>query len=279
MKIETRNVVLPDNRNLSYAEYGDPMGQPLFYFHGLPGSRLEASIANEFARNTKVRIIALDRPGMGDSTFVPNRNILDFSEDVAQVADTLDIPEFSVLGVSGGSPYALGCAVKIPERVSAVGIVSGMVPLNNETYSEFKGFFRFIFDLARYEKLFQGFLKTTNLPFSSSLYIKTLSLADLQSMSIPGRREFMRENANEAAKKGFQGRARETYLLTQPWGFDLKDIQQTVNIWHGDCDETIPIGLVDYFKREIPQTQSFTFQGEGHYAIFNHIPEIISALK
>lgn len=31
---------LSDARRLAYAEYGDPLGTPLFLFHGLPGSRL-----------------------------------------------------------------------------------------------------------------------------------------------------------------------------------------------------------------------------------------------
>ena len=35
---------LPDGRTLAYADYGTPEGKPVFYFHGLGGSRLEAAM-------------------------------------------------------------------------------------------------------------------------------------------------------------------------------------------------------------------------------------------
>ena len=43
----TDNVLrLRDGRLLGYAEYGDPDGKPLFYFHGSPGSRLAAEFTD-----------------------------------------------------------------------------------------------------------------------------------------------------------------------------------------------------------------------------------------
>lgn len=33
-------ITLKDGRRLSYAQYGDPEGKPLFFFHGWPSSRL-----------------------------------------------------------------------------------------------------------------------------------------------------------------------------------------------------------------------------------------------
>ena len=51
-------MTLRDGRTLGYAEYGDPGGTPGFYFHGHPGSRLEAQLAHEAALERGVRIIA-----------------------------------------------------------------------------------------------------------------------------------------------------------------------------------------------------------------------------
>jgi len=36
-----QTVVLQDGRSLGFAEYGDPDGKPVFYFHGHPSSRLD----------------------------------------------------------------------------------------------------------------------------------------------------------------------------------------------------------------------------------------------
>jgi pimeloyl-ACP methyl ester carboxylesterase len=107
----TNNVFrLRDGRALGYAEYGDPGGTPVFFFHGSPGSRLQrhpdASIASELG----TRIITIDRPGYGLSDFQPERTLLDWPADVAQLADALHIERFAAIGLSGGGPYLLACA-------------------------------------------------------------------------------------------------------------------------------------------------------------------------
>lgn len=61
------------------------------------------------------RCVTLDRPGLGLSTFQPNRRIVDFPADVLAVADHLKVDKFHVVGISGGAPYALVCAKEIPE--------------------------------------------------------------------------------------------------------------------------------------------------------------------
>ena len=75
-------VRLKDGRWLGYNQYGLPGGKPILYFHGWPGSRLEAGIANAVAQNFNTRIIAIDRPGVGRSDFQPARAILDWPIDV-----------------------------------------------------------------------------------------------------------------------------------------------------------------------------------------------------
>ncbi len=92
---------LRDGRRLGYGEYGKPDGEPGFYFHGHPGSRLEPQFADEAAADAGVRIIALDRPGYGLSDFQPHRTILDWPRDVGEAADMLGLDRFSVLGSLG----------------------------------------------------------------------------------------------------------------------------------------------------------------------------------
>jgi pimeloyl-ACP methyl ester carboxylesterase len=101
---EIRTLRLKDGRKLAYAEYGDPSGRPVFYFHGFPSCHLEISLADETAKRLGVRLIALDRPGFGLSGFQRRREIDDWPDDVKEAAEQIGIRRFAALGVSGGGP-------------------------------------------------------------------------------------------------------------------------------------------------------------------------------
>jgi pimeloyl-ACP methyl ester carboxylesterase len=109
---------------------GQPDGTPLFYFHGNPGSRLDfnQTYNRPALDDTGMRIIGIDRPGFGGSTFQPRRQFADWPRDVLAVADELGIDTFGVLAYSGGGPYAIACALAFPERLTFVGIISGDGP-------------------------------------------------------------------------------------------------------------------------------------------------------
>lgn len=118
--------ILPDGRRLGHALYGDSAGPPVIYMHGFPASRLEAKLLEEAACEIGVSLITPDRPGLGLSDFQPGRAITDWPGDVAHLADALDLDRFSVVGVSGGCPYALACAHQLGDRVIRTAIIAGM---------------------------------------------------------------------------------------------------------------------------------------------------------
>jgi pimeloyl-ACP methyl ester carboxylesterase len=119
-------IELSDGRRLGYAEFGDPGGAPVIYFHGWPGARVEARLGDEAAKGSGVRLIAIDRPGMGLSAFQPRRGFADWPDDVVEAAATLGLDRFALLGISGGGPYAAACAWKL----TGAGIVSSLAPFD-----------------------------------------------------------------------------------------------------------------------------------------------------
>ena len=129
-KRTNQQVKLRDGRMLGYAEYGSPDGKPVFYFHGFPGSRLDWLLTDpdNTAAEQNARIIAVDRPGMGLSDYQRGRKIADWPDDVIELANALQVDSFSVLGISGGGPYAVSCAFGIGDRLARCGIVCGMGP-------------------------------------------------------------------------------------------------------------------------------------------------------
>jgi pimeloyl-ACP methyl ester carboxylesterase len=124
-----QHVPLRDRRTLAFAEYGDPNGEPILEFHGIPGSRLEAWYYDEAGKKLGARVIGIDRPGFGLSSYKRGYCILDWPSDVLEFANALGLKRFGVAGISSGSPYALACARVIPERLKGCAVVSGISPL------------------------------------------------------------------------------------------------------------------------------------------------------
>jgi pimeloyl-ACP methyl ester carboxylesterase len=125
-----KQIRLRDGRSLGYAEYGDPAGKPVIFFQGTPSSRLFHHPDESIAVSLGAHIITMDRPGFGLSDFQLGRTLLDWPDDVVELAKALKIDRFAVAGISGGGPYVAACALKIPQRLTAAAIISGVGPVD-----------------------------------------------------------------------------------------------------------------------------------------------------
>src|SRR5262249_6304609 len=113
-------VTLADGRAIGYAEYGVADGIPIFEFHGLPGSR-HYSLRADALEAAGARLVTLERPGFGLSDPKPGRTLLDWPNDVAEVANHFGFDRFAVLGYSAGGPNAIATGYVLPDRVAVVG--------------------------------------------------------------------------------------------------------------------------------------------------------------
>ncbi len=121
-------VVVNRGRPLEVREYGDRRGHPAFFFHGLIGSHYQASYVAEQASRAGLRIIAPNRPGVGRSEFVRRKSPLEAVADVEELAEKLGLGTFSVIGISGGAPYALATLYRLGDRIRTTTLISGMGP-------------------------------------------------------------------------------------------------------------------------------------------------------
>jgi hypothetical protein len=118
---------LPDHRHLSYAEYGSkaPNAHPFIFIHGIPDTRLDACLLSSdraIAQKLNIRWIGIDRPGIGLSTFQPNRTVLGWVQDLKCLILYLKLDRYRIFSVSGGTGYALACAKLLPrEQLRSVG--------------------------------------------------------------------------------------------------------------------------------------------------------------
>lgn len=107
-------MILPDGRLLGFDDVGDPDGTPLLYFHGFGSTRLIRHPDDSIAARLGIRLLAVDRPGIGLSTSRPGRALLDFSADVAHLADTIGLDRFGVVAWSGGGPTPWAARSRCP---------------------------------------------------------------------------------------------------------------------------------------------------------------------
>jgi pimeloyl-ACP methyl ester carboxylesterase len=279
---------LADGRALSYAEYGAPDGTPLFFFHGLPGSRKFAAPFSGDAADLGIRVIAPDRPGFGASTFQPGRLFGDWPADVAALADHLGLDRFFVSGISGGGPYTLACAHALGERVRAGGVISGggdmSVPGALEGMHDQN---RQLFELALSAGA-EG-VATAMAPMvemirnDPDLAMKAaeagLPAADLELLN---RRTDIKDALNadgqEALAQGIEGVAHEVYLFVQPWGFDVAEITRPVVLWHGDDDRNAPLSHAQALADRMPHAELIVWEGMGHLTAIDRVKEIFGHL-
>lgn len=278
-------------RTLGYAEYGVPSGRPVFYFHGYPGSRLEAALIDEESKHLEVRLIGIDRPGMGLSDYQENRTLLDFPDDVVELAEYLELDEFTVLGVSGGGPYALACAHKIPsESLSGCAVVAGSGPYHMTKDGLSQGDKNMLF-IAKHVPwllrllLWYQFGRNVADPGwwekNYSQLAAGLPEPDEKVFLDPRVKNRIIDKTREAFLQGSKGLVHDFKLYSESWGFDPSEIpvETRVLIFHGELDKNVPISYSRTISEQIPNCKSKFYHDEGHLSLLvNRFEEIVNSL-
>lgn len=276
---------LSDGRQLGYAEYGDSKGAPVFFFHGIPGSRLFHP-PNEVTTRLGVRLITTDRPGSGFSTYQSNRTILDWTRDVSDLADSLEIKSFRVAGHSGGGPYALACAYALPERVLGAAVICSAGPADAETMKTITPLNRLGFAVGGFLPWFLWramiwYLFRMGRDHPAYLFergAKDRAVSDSKILEWPGVFKANCESQSEAFREGTKGFAMEARLLVRPWGIPLEKIYVPVHVWHGTADVDTPVSMAKAIASRIPNCRLTIFPEEAHMLIYPHWEEILTSL-
>ncbi len=123
------SIVLKDGRQLGVAEFGCADGLPVLWFHGSPGARRQIPFAaRAFAEQHGIRLLGIERPGIGLSTPHLNHSVADWAGDIKQLVDDKRLQRFGLVGLSGGGPYLLATAHALPEQVIAGAVFDGVAP-------------------------------------------------------------------------------------------------------------------------------------------------------
>ncbi|MFO0929628.1 MAG: alpha/beta hydrolase [Gemmataceae bacterium] len=282
-------VRLADGRNLEYASYGDEAGLPLLFFHGFIGSIRQAAFAHPAACAHGLRLVAVNRPGVGRSTPVGRRTIREHVADVVQLADQLGLERFGVIGVSGGAPYALACLSDLPHRVRVGSLLSGLGPVADPgLLKEMDPTERRILLLARWMPwVVQGLLGVQLRCYENSpeellaTLMRRWPAADQEVFGDAWLRTLFLEDVRQVLRNVQAAALLAAELgLYSRWGFRLEDVPPTARVlmWHGSHDAVVPPLLARHVAGRLSGAELTLYPG-GHFMAVHHTEEIVTRTR
>ncbi len=250
-------------RTVAYAEYGDPAGRPVVLLHGTPGSRRFGGLFAPAAAERGVRLLAVDRPGYGDSAAWPERSMDDIGAVVAAVLDDAGVDRVGVIGFSGGGPHALAVAATHPDRVRSVDVISGATP---PTVGDGPpAMQRLLASMAASTpRLFRGLFGAQAWVADHLSPAVFLSQYTERAVDAFDDRVVDHLTAEFVAAVGGSrpGVATEFRLLGEPWGVDVDEINRPVRLWHGTEDTNVPIASARQLSGRLPEGELRTVDGD-----------------
>jgi pimeloyl-ACP methyl ester carboxylesterase len=235
-----------------------------------------------------VRLFVLERPGFGLSDPLPSQGLLDWPDDVLAVAEALGLRRFAMVGGSQAGPYAAACAYRLPERLTAVALVSALAPFDAPGVME--GMARPLRMLPVLARRAPGLLGWMNRMVGQmarrnpdAFFQRTcgsLPEADQAVMrQLPALKRAMLADVPEIYRQGSEGVTQNIRAVCGPWGFRLEDIRTPVVVWQGEADPNVPPAMGRYLARTIPNARAHFVPGAGHFLGFSHWGEILESLR
>jgi pimeloyl-ACP methyl ester carboxylesterase len=282
---------LPHGRRLGFAEYGDPAGDVLLWFHGTPGGRRQFPLSGRrAAEKLGLRVVLLERPGSGLSDAFRYGAVADWVADAAHVADALGAKRLAIAGLSGGGPYALACAAVPPlaDRVAAVAVLGGVAPSVGPDATA-SG----VIDLARRcAPLLSGLreplapaltgLLTPIMPFAHfalQAYAAISPESDRRVLHDPEMEGMFIDDLLHAARGGMRAIVDDARLFGRDWGFRLGDVAAPVRWWHGDADHIVTLADAHAAVELLPEADIVLRPEESHLGGFAAADEVLGFIR
>jgi pimeloyl-ACP methyl ester carboxylesterase len=282
------NVAVAEDRQIGFAEFGDPQGRTIFWLHGTPGARRQIPTeARVYAERQNIRLIGIDRPGIGASTPYQYDNVLAFADDLRTIADTLGIDKMAVVGLSGGGPYALACGAAMPDRVVSVGVLGGVAPATGP--DAISG------GAMTLGSLVAPLLKVAGLPIrlaavgvvrlarpiaspALDLYGLVSPPADRRLLARPEFKAMFLDDLLNGSRKQLAAPFADIIVFARYWGFRLDEVKTPVQWWHGDRDHIIPFEHGQHVVSRLPDAHFHVMPGESHLGGLGRPEDILGSM-
>ena len=281
-------VAVRDGRRLSFAEYGSPRGPAIVWMHGTPGARRQIPLeARAYAEEHGLRIIGVDRPGIGSSTPHLYGRLVDWTADLELLLDALAVETCRLIGLSGGGPYVLAAGARLPERVHGVGVLGGVAPTRGSDAAEG--------GLIQLAVRFAPLLQLTRVPLGVAitggirlvrplagtaldLYAAVQPAGDKNLLSRPEFKAMFLDDLLNGSRFQTSAPINDLLLFTRDWGFRAADVTVPVRWWHGDEDHIVPHQHGQHLVSLLPDATLTTIDGDSHLGGLGIAEEVLSTL-
>lgn len=216
MPRQTGTVPLPDGRLLGYAEYGPADGSPVVFLAGAGCGRL-ASFGADLLDERHVRLISVDRPGLGVSSPHSAKTFASVAADVARLVDVVVGDPVPVVANSQGAPF--GLAVAGTPAATAVVLVS---PIDDVAHPAIRaqlpeGYRALLADVATDPGRAEAELSTVTADGLLDMVLRDHPNSDAPIYDDPAFREWYRAALHDGFRCGAAGYARDTVLAMTAW--------------------------------------------------------------
>jgi pimeloyl-ACP methyl ester carboxylesterase len=272
-------------RKLGIAEFGTPDGQAIVWLHGTPGARRQIpEEARQLANARGLRIIGIDRPGVGLSTAHQYEDIFDFVADLEMVVDQLGIERFATIGLSGGAPYAMAAAAGLPGRVPVVGVLGGVVPSvgDDSPPGGWVGIakrFKAVLPIIRHPSgvFLTAFVRVAKPlgPQALQIYARFTPPGDREVLTRPDVAEMFLDDLSDNGGRSMRALVADGILFTRDWGFEPHEIDVPIYWWHGDADNIVPLSHAEWLVPRLRSGTLFVRPEESHLGGLGIATEVI----
>jgi pimeloyl-ACP methyl ester carboxylesterase len=272
---------LNDGRVLAWSEWGPVNGLPVLFCTGAALSGSLGFGTNDLA-DLGLKLIAIDRPGVGASDAHPDKTLASWVDDVRQLITAHGLRDVTAVGFSQGAPFALALAGR--ELVKTVAIVSGqddlahprLAPLLHPDVAAMVAAARQ--DPAGFE---QAFARRAT---PDGLWQLILGMSGERDRTL-----YLSEHFNKAYHRALQegfsqgarGYARDLVNALGPWLVEPERITVRVDLWYGGAD-TSTVHSPDFgatLATRLPKATCMVDPEEGGSILWTRARDILVRLR
>lgn len=276
---------LEGRRVIGWHEFGqqhNPVATVL-YCHGTPGTGYEALFFHEAARRMGIRIIAIDRPGLGSSDRVEFRWIDTWvRQDVVAVVEHLELKRFAVMGFSGGGPHAMGIASILKPQVEQVALL--MPYTYHPLWESCLGLDLTAFRVHLSHLLLSWFPKgaiDATARWAGRRGTEASPLGEALTRDVLGRTAAYRMAIahDYALQFSVRGGVQDEYAIQRRWGFSETSLSAPVHVWVAGADQAIRPARARNLGLRLG-AQIHELPRDGHFSLLiNHAESVLAPLR
>jgi pimeloyl-ACP methyl ester carboxylesterase len=270
---------LSDGRDLEYHVHGAPDGSPVFFLPTASDSGFLRYHDDAFTASLGVQLIGVNYPGIGRSTARRRRQLTDWPDTLAQLADTLGLDRFAIAAHGSGGPHALATAWAMPDRVTRLSLVAPIPPFSEMAMSDIAvcGELENVIRLHRWRLswLFRLALRFVNSRDARNIKAYLNSTA----LTFPAEAPYIRGDAAQSAifeasyAQSLQHRSEGIYAtlmaVCAPWRFRPEDVSRPVTVFSIQDDQMVDPSMSFMLARRLAHCQTRTWTGLAHHEFLN----------